>query len=105
MANIGSFKKAGGEYKGSITTLSVQAKTVRIVPEDGRGSDNAPTHRVLVGEAEVGAAWAKRTNDGRPYLSLKIDDPSFIAPIFPQLFEGENGVFDLVWSRPRRGGD
>ena len=105
MANIGSFKKAGEEYKGSIITLSVQAKNVRIVPEDGRSNDNAPSHRVLVGEAEVGAAWAKRTNDGRPYLSLKIDDPSFTAPIFPQLFEGETGEFDLVWSRPRRGGD
>ena len=33
MANIGSFKKSGNDYTGSITTLSVQAKNVRIVPE------------------------------------------------------------------------
>lgn len=105
MAIIGNFKKSGNELKGSIITLSVQAKNVRIVPEDNRASDNTPSHRVFVGEVEIGAGWAKRTNDNRPYLSLKIDDPSFTAPIFTQLFEGDEGVYDLVWSRPRRGGE
>ena len=33
MANIGSFKKVGGEFQGEIVTLSVQTKNVRIVPE------------------------------------------------------------------------
>ena len=67
MANIGSFKKVGLEYQGEIVTLSVQAKNVRIVAEENR-SDTAPTHRVFVGRAEIGAAWAKRSNEGRPYL-------------------------------------
>jgi uncharacterized protein (DUF736 family) len=57
---------------------------------------------VHVGDVEVGAAWVKRTNEDRPYLSVKLDDPSFVAPIFAQLFEGENGEYDLVWSRPVR---
>ncbi len=56
MANIGSFKKTGNDYTGSITTLSLQAKNVRIVPEENRSNDNAPTHRVYVGKAEIGAA-------------------------------------------------
>ena len=87
MANIGSFKKSGSEYQGEIVTLSVQTKGVRIVPEANRSNDNAPSHRVFVGRAEIGAAWSKRSNEGRDYLSLKLDDPSFTAPIFANLFE------------------
>jgi len=52
MANIGSFKKTGNDYTGSITTLSLQAKNVRIVPEETRSNDNAPSHRVYVGKAD-----------------------------------------------------
>ena len=101
MTKIGSFKKVSGEYRGQIITLSVQAKSVRIAP-DAKSTGNAPSHRVLIGEAEVGAAWSKRTSDDRSYLSVKLDDPSFIAPIFAQLFENGEGEFDLVWNRPAR---
>lgn len=102
MSKIGSFKLVSGEYQGEIITLSVQAKSVRITPEEN-SSGNAPSHRVFVGDAEVGAAWAKTSQDKRPYLSVKLDDPSFVAPIFAQLFAGEEREFDLVWSRqPRR---
>ena len=101
MATIGSFKKTGQAYAGEITTLSVQAKTVRITPEEGRGSDNAPSHRVFVGRAEIGAAWTKRSNEGRDYLSVKLDDPSFNAPIYANLFADEAGdSYSLIWSRP-----
>ena len=79
MATIGTFKKSGSEYTGEIVTLSVQAKNVRIVPEQTRSGDNAPSHRVYVGRAEIGAAWAKRSNEGRDYLGVKLDDPSFTA--------------------------
>ena len=48
-----SFKKAGNEFQGEIVTLSVQTKGVRIVPETNRGADNAPSHRVFVGRAEI----------------------------------------------------
>lgn len=106
MANIGSFKKVGEEYQGSIVTLSVQAKSVRIVPEDNRPNENAPTHRVFVGRAEIGAAWAKQSAEGRDYLSVKLDDPSFAQPIFANLFDDEGGeTSSLIWSRPRRSGN
>ena len=104
MARIGTFKKVSGEYRGQITTLSVQAKSVRIAPEKDP-SGNAPSHRVFIGDVEVGAAWEKMTQDQRPYLSVKLDDPSFTAPIFAQLFAGEDGEHDLVWSRQTRRGD
>ena len=107
MANIGSFKKSGTDYTGSITTLSVQAKNVRIVPEENRSNDNAPSHRVFVGQAEIGAAWTKRSNEGRDYLGVKLDDPSFTAPIYANLFDDEGeDTFSLIWSRPsKRNGD
>jgi uncharacterized protein (DUF736 family) len=103
MANIGSFKKVGSELQGEIVTLSVQTKGVRIVPETNRVNDNVPSHRVFVGRAEIGAAWSKRSNEGRDYLSLKLDDPSFTAPIYANLFEDEDGEgYRLIWSRGRK---
>ena len=41
-------------------------------------NDNAPPNCVYVGRAEIGA---KRSEEGRDYLSLRLDDPSFNAPI------------------------
>ena len=72
MATIGTFKKTGNnEFVGEIVTLSVQAKNVRIVPESSRSAENAPSHRVFVGRAEIGAAWSKRSGEGRDYLSAQ----------------------------------
>ena len=112
MATIGTFRKAGREFVGEIVTLSVQAKNVRIVPEDTTPNENAPSHRVFVGRAEIGAAWSKRSAEERDYLSLKLDDPSFTQPIYANLFDDtvvEDGeeTFSLIWSRPngRRNGD
>ena len=103
MANIGSFKKSGTEFQGEIVTLSVQAKSVRIVPETNRANGEAPSHRVYVGRAEIGAAWSKQSAQGRDYLSVKLDDPSFTAPIYANLFEDEDGeAHTLIWSRPSR---
>jgi len=102
MATIGTFKKtSSNEFTGEIVTLSVQAKGVRIVPDTRANGENAPSHRVLVGRAEIGAAWSKRSNEGRDYLGLKLDDPSFTAPIYANLFDDEGeDTFSLIWSRP-----
>jgi len=103
MANIGSFNKSGNEFQGEIVTLSVQAKGVRIIPGANRTSDNAPSHRVYIGRVEVGAAWSKRSTEGRDYLSVKLDDPSFNAPIYANLFDDEDGeTYTLIWSRGRK---
>ena len=106
MATIGTFKKTGSnEFTGEIVTLSVQATNVRIVPDQRSSGENAPSHWVLVGRAEIGAAWSKRSNEGRDYLGLKLDDPSFNAPIYANLFDDEEDTFSLIWSRSngRRG--
>ena len=103
MANIGTFKKSGNEFQGEIVTLRLQSKGVRIVPETNRVSDNAPSHRVYFDRVEIGAAWSRRSNEGRDYLSVKLDDPSFPAPIYANLFDDPDGeTFTLIWSRSRK---
>ena len=58
------------------------------------------SHRVYVGRAEIEAACSKRSNKGRDHVSLKLDDASFNAPIFANLFDDENGEgFTLIRSR------
>ncbi|WP_267213457.1 DUF736 domain-containing protein [Chelatococcus asaccharovorans] len=108
MATIGNFQQSGNnEFSGEIVTLSLQAKKVRIVPDTRASSENAPSHRVFVGRIEIGAAWSKQSNEGRNYLGLKLDDPSFTAPIYANLVEDEDGKsYSLIWSRSiRRNGD
>ncbi|KQT62070.1 MULTISPECIES: DUF736 domain-containing protein [unclassified Aureimonas] len=101
MATIGNFTAIDTGYIGEIVTLSVQARNVRILRDDRATGENAPSHRVYVGRAEIGAGWSKRSNEGRDYLSLKLDDPSFNAAIYANLFDDENGeTFSLIWSRP-----
>src|SRR5262245_18269920 len=101
MATSGTFEKSGHDIQGEIVTLSLQSKGVRIVPEANRVSDNAPSHRVYAGRAEIGAAWSKRSSEGRDYLSVKLDDPSFTAPIYANLVE-DGDTFTLIWSRSRK---
>ena len=101
MNKIGTFLKSGdGSFIGEIITLSVQTNNVRIVPEATHTVENSPTHRIMVGRAEIGAGWAKTSGDGRAYLSLTLDDPSFIAPIYANLVEDPDGkAHTLIWSR------
>ena len=102
MANIGTFTKTAKVYTGEIVTISLQKKNVTIVAEEANENENAPSHRVFVGRAEIGAGWTKTSKEGREYLSVKLDDPSFAAPIFANLFADEDGKsFNLIWSRAR----
>jgi uncharacterized protein (DUF736 family) len=103
MANIGTFTKTEQGFIGEIVTLSFQARNVRLVSETNGTSENAPSHRIYVGRAEIGAAWSKRSNEGRNYLSVKLDDPSFNAPIYANLFDEPEGEgYTLIWSRGRK---
>ena len=98
---IGSFTKLDEGYTGALETVTLSVKA-SITPAEKR-NDNAPEFRVLVGRHEFGAAWQRTSNAGREYLSVKLDDPSFSAPIFASLIETENDGFVLIWSR--RNGD
>jgi uncharacterized protein (DUF736 family) len=74
-----------------------------LVPEAVRTNENAPSYRVYVGRVEIGAAWSTRSNEGRDCLSVKLDDPSFDAPIYANLFDDEDAeTYTLIWSRSRK---
>jgi len=52
MATIGTFTKTKeGGYVGTIRTLTVNVKT-KLVPNDNRENDKAPTFRVFAGSAD-----------------------------------------------------
>src|SRR3546814_8854023 len=83
---------------GTVRTLNVNVK-VKFVPND-KTSDKGPDYRVLAGNYELGAAWAKTSQADRPYLSVSLDDPSFPAAIYARLVESDDGSYSLIWSRP-----
>jgi uncharacterized protein (DUF736 family) len=98
MATIGTFTKSGSDYTGSVKTLTVNVKTKISAAE--KDSDKAPDFRIFAGATEFGAAWKKTSKAEREYLSVKLDDPSFPAPIYASLVEAEDGQsFNLIWSR------
>jgi uncharacterized protein (DUF736 family) len=102
MATIGTFTANGNGFTGTIKTLSLNIKA-KLIRAD-RTSDKGPDYRVLVGNVECGAAWRRTAKETeRDYLSVKLDDPSFPAPIYATLIEveGEEGLH-LVWSRLNR---
>ncbi len=96
MATIGTFTKQDGSFTGSLTTLTVKAK-VTISPIEKSG-DKAPDFRVYAGNAEIGAAWSATSKEGKAYLSVKLDDPSFTKPILARLVGMDKG-YALVWTR------
>jgi len=100
MATIGTFTNTGDGFTGTVSTLTLDAK-VQVRPTD-KTSDKAPAYRIFSGRAEIGAAWKKTSNEGREYLSVKLDDPSLPAPILANLFEMEGGEYELIWSRQNR---
>ena len=102
MATIGTFSRTGNGFSGSVKTLTLNVKAVKFVPAEG-DSRNGPAFRVLTGATEFGAAWQKKSDKGNDYLSVKLDDPSFPAPIYATLIEvdGQDGL-QLIWSRPNR---
>ena len=74
MATIGTFTRTGDGFTGTVSTLTLDAK-VQVRPAE-KSSDKAPDFRIFAGRAEIGAAWKKTSNEGRDYLSVKLDDPS-----------------------------
>lgn len=98
MAQIGTFTRSdNGTFTGTVRTLSLNAKaTLRPSEKD---QDKAPDYRLFAGTIECGAAWKKTSRDNREYLSIKLDDPSFAAPIYASLIAGDKGEHRLIWSR------
>ena len=100
MTTIGNFVTKDGKITGKIHTLALNAGLDLLSKHQHR--PGAPAYRVFSARSEVGAAWEKTAeSSGRKYLSVRLDDPSFAAPIFANLIEQEDGIHELIWSRPR----
>ncbi|TGS14238.1 DUF736 domain-containing protein [Mesorhizobium sp. M2E.F.Ca.ET.209.01.1.1] len=102
MATIGTFISTANGFTGTIKTLNLNVKA-RIERVEAP-SDKGPHFRIYSAAVELGAAWQKTAKETeRDYLSVKLDDPSFPAPIYATLIEvdGQEG-FQLIWSRPNR---
>jgi uncharacterized protein (DUF736 family) len=102
---IGTFRAVGGGYSGQLRTLSLSIE-LSLVPADPSDSENAPDFRVVAGEdedaREIGAGWKHVGEKAGDYVSLQIDDPSFVQPLRANLFKGDDNGHVLVWSRPSR---
>lgn len=100
MATIGTFhKQADGSYSGAIKTLTLNVKQAQFRAAE-KDNEKAPDFRIFSGQTEFGAAWKKTSRENRDYLSVKLDDPSFPAPIYASLVDAEDG-YSLIWSRSR----
>jgi uncharacterized protein (DUF736 family) len=100
MATIGTFTRSENGFTGAVKTLNLNVKSVKFLPVEGE-NENGPDFRVLAGTTEFGAAWKKQSDKGNAYLSVKLDDPSFAAPIYASLVETETEELALIWSRRR----
>src|SRR5436305_1770703 len=99
MATIGTFTaNSKGEFAGVIKTLTLNTKaTLRPVDKDG---EKSPDFRISTADMDIGAAWKKTSREGRDYISAKLDDPSFPAPVYATLSESDTaGEYVLIWSR------
>ena len=94
---IGKFTKDGNGYTGELTTLT-HRQTLKFEPLTEKKVDYVITAEGV----EVGAGWKRTAREtGRVFYSVRLDDPSFPAPIYASLVEVENG-YALIWSRPDR---
>jgi uncharacterized protein (DUF736 family) len=101
MSMIGTFTKTTTGYSGVIRTLTMHVKAAFVV-NDKKGNAKAPDFRIVGDGHEFGTAWRAKAKgeDGKAFLSVELDDPSFAAPLRAALFEnGEEGKGALVWNR------
>lgn len=99
MAAIGTFTKQDDTFTGTIRTLTINVKT-KIVPNPNKQNEKAPDMRVYAGGAELGAGWWQEDKDKNRYLAVRLDDPSFAAPVRAALFENTDAATGvMMWSR------
>lgn len=95
MTTIATFTKTENGYTGEIRTLALNSKLTLTTADNTKGK--APDFRVLTKDGiEIGGAW--KSKSGNVYLSVRLDDPSFTAPVYANLIE-RDGQHLLIWKR------
>jgi uncharacterized protein (DUF736 family) len=97
MTSIGTFTRQDDGFNGTLRTLAFSVN-LKIVPI-AKGKENGPDYRVLAGATEIGAAWKRQSAANKTYLSMRLDDPSFAAPVNARLVDAEDGTAILYWNR------
>lgn len=105
MTQIGTFTRLKGLFSGRVQTLSLTASVV-LVPVHSE-TPQAPDYIIRLSDSgglEVGAGWKKSGERAGDYITIQLDDPSFMAPLRANLFRQDNDhrVWILVWNRQGR---
>jgi uncharacterized protein (DUF736 family) len=101
MKTIGTFAKEGKYFNGRIYTLTLNLPA-SFEPLAKKG-EKAPDYRIISDGSDIGAAWKKISQDGNEYISVSLDDPSFVAPINCRLVKtGVEIKHSLIWERARK---
>ena len=114
MADIGSLLPENEGFRGKLRTLSHKL-LLELHPNDEKRGEESPDFIVYAGEGgdlvQIGAAWQRRVqargvNNGRRFLSITLDDPSFPAPLNVAAFAPDEGGLPwlITWNRPRQQG-
>jgi uncharacterized protein (DUF736 family) len=71
-------------YAGEIVTLTLHRDNMVLRPND-KSSEKGPDYRIVQqredGTVEFGAAWKRRGEQGREFLSIMLDDPALPSPL------------------------
>lgn len=103
---IGTFTRTATGYAGRITTAMLDL-AVSLVPAEPGDADKVPDWRVHLGAdgdgPEIGAGWNESGERAGDYVSLRLDDPTFMQPIRAALFRtsDDRGTWALRWNRPQ----
>ncbi len=101
MRKIGEFDLRGNSFAGQIHFIN-QSVDLVFWPREKKG-EFSPDFDIYKESYVVGSAWRRKTLDTeKDYLSVKLDDPTFLAPIYARLLDkDERSKYALVWQRPK----
>jgi uncharacterized protein (DUF736 family) len=100
---FGRVDQARDTFTGEIKTLTLLRAKVIFRPVEAK-SEKGPHYRVVVegqpGPVELGAAWKRKSEAGREFLSVSLDDPALPRALRAALMIAEDGASaNLIWSR------
>lgn len=98
MSQIGSFTRTADGFAGRVRILLLDAE-LTFVPAEHNGTENAPDYRIHLGDGdtgpELGAGWKRTGERAGEYISIVLDDPSFMQPVLATLFQTERDPGDM----------
>jgi uncharacterized protein (DUF736 family) len=102
---IGNFTRdvAKDTFSGDIKTLTLMRSKVVFRPAEptnGKGPDYRIIAEGTGSSVELGAAWKRKSEAGREFLSVNLDDPALPRALYAALMPSEDGQSAiLIWSR------